>query len=84
MIKPINIEELPQKKSGRHKEPYIIEDVMGFVKSGLSCAEVIFDQKKKTRNVSASYAVTAKRIGAPVKVIQRDGRVFLIREDNNA
>ncbi len=84
MIKPFNIEELPQSKSGRCKAPYVIEDIMGFVKSGLSCAEIIFDEHKKCQNVNASYAVVAKRIGAPVKVIQRDGRVFLIREDNNA
>lgn len=84
MFKPFNIEDLPEKNSGRNKGSRLIKDITGFVKSGLSCAEIIFDEHKKCRNVNASYAVAAKRIGAPVKVIQRDGRVFLIREDNNA
>lgn len=84
MIRPFDIEDLPEKKSGRHNPPYLIEDIVAFVESGVPCAEVVFGDQKKARNVNASYAVTAKRIGAPVKVIQRDGRVFLIREDNNA
>lgn len=84
MIKPFNIEELPQSKNGRHNHPYVIEDIVAFVESGVPCAEVVFGDQKKAKNVNANYAGTAKRIGAPVKVIQRDGRVFLIREDNNA
>lgn len=84
MFKPFNIEDLPEKNFGRNKGSHLIKDITGFVKSGLSCAEIIFDEHKKCQNVNASYAVVAKRIGAPVKVIQRDGRVFLIREENNA
>ena len=84
MIRPFDIEDLPEKKSGRQNPPYVSEDIVAFVESGVPCAEVVFGDQKKARNVNANYAGTAKRIGAPVKVIQRDGRVFLIREDNNA
>lgn len=77
MIKKINMEEIP---TGYRQKGKRIKDILDFIESGASAAEVFSTSTKNGLSLYSSCLGTIRRFGFPVSVIRRGERVFLIRD----
>lgn len=77
MIKKINVEEIP---SGYRQKRERIKDILDFIESGASAAEVFSDSTKNGLSLYSSCLGAIRRNRFPVSVIRRGERVFLIKE----
>ena len=80
MIQKISIEEF--EKAVRN--PYntsIANDLDEFIKSADPVCEVCTKGYKDAKSVVNAYYSAVKKLGYGIKVIQRDGRVFLAKKE---
>lgn len=75
----INIEtdDIPSNYRQRGQR---VKDIVGFIESGASAAEVFSDSAKNGLSLYSSTLSAIRRNGFPVSVIRRGERVFLIKE----
>lgn len=78
MIELINVNDIPGRNI-RYLE--IMKDIDEFVMSKGDAAEVKFPEGRNVSAVVASYKKAIKNSNYAVRVIQRKGRVFLLRKD---
>lgn len=82
MIKPIEKENIPGgtgKKTSQYRN-----DIADFLNSGFPCCEAFPDRSKLRGPVDSmvqGYRITAKKMGAPVEVIRRKNRIFIVRKE---
>ena len=78
MIKPVGLNDIPvNRRKVRSKQ--IKEDIQSFLDSKLDAAEVDISCYKNFQSAVSSYAVVTNRIGG-VRVVQRSGKLYLVRE----
>lgn len=77
-MKPININDIPKKNSGRYEE---ILSVFINAKSDINAVELFLDNNASARVFMINKI---KEKGWDIKVIFRQNRLFLIRGDSNA
>lgn len=77
MYKPIKPDDLP--KSRVREIPMVKEDLEDFMETGFAAAEVTIPDGCKPKSVYAAYTNRIKKLGLPVKMIMRDGRVYMVK-----
>ncbi len=77
MIKKVNMEEIPTNYRQKRQRT---KDILDFIESGASAAEVFSDSSKNGLSLYSSCLTAIRRNGFPVRVIKRGERVFLIKE----
>ena len=75
-LKEVNRADMPEERGGVSRSERILRE---FAKSGMDCAEVELDDCDNAPNATCRLRWAAKRV-AGVKVMQRNNRVFLLRE----
>lgn len=75
MIKVCHIDEMNHATKGK-----FAKDVEQFNECGADCAEVLPDGST-TNSMYSSLSANIKRRGYNIRVVRRDGRVFLVRND---
>lgn len=78
MIESINVNDIPTRNI-RYLE--VQRDIEDFLANNCEAAEVKFTETRKSASVYASYRKQIVLNNYAAKVIQRNGRVFLIRKD---
>lgn len=82
MIKPIELKNIP---TGSPRPKNIrIRDIEAFIRSGANACEIITEPNETARGVYTCYfnAISRRQYYKDlVKVIQRNGRLFLIRTE---
>lgn len=78
MIEQINVNDIPKRNI---KYLDIIRDIETFLSENIEAAEVKFPEGRKSASVYAAYRKQIVNKNYSVKVIQRAGRVFLLRND---
>lgn len=78
MIEQINANDIPKRNI---KYLDIIRDIETFLSDNIEAAEVKFPEGRKSASVYATYRKQIVNKNYTVKVIQRAGRVFLLRND---
>ena len=75
-MKFVEVNEIPMEKRGRHPLQDMIEE---FVNSGIKIVKVDFDKRdyKSLKTCDNSFRVAVKRLGHRVKVMQRNGELYL-------
>ena len=79
MFIPCPNNEIPRSK---HKERggKIMEEIKEFMESGLPCAEHIVTEGRTVAYEANSFHVCVRRHNYPVKIVMRNGRIFLARK----
>lgn len=78
MIRKIEKKDIPTRTT--HYNNLLIAEIKEFVGTDWPAAEIDIAKYKSATTASAAYKKAVKRMGAPVKVISRNGRAFLLRE----
>lgn len=81
MFIPCPNNEIPRSK---HQEigGKIIDEIKEFLDSGLPCAEHIVPDGKKPAYEANCFHVCIRRHNYPVKIVTRNGRIFLARKED--
>lgn len=75
----INVSDIPGR--GKSRDACIVQDeVELFYRSGHEAAEVDVSRFVKVRYAQSAYMTAARKMGLPVTVITRCGRLFLVRK----
>lgn len=80
MLKPIDINEIPNKTARKSRNGEIMKEIEQFLKSSDSAAEVIVPHNRSANSVCASYRNAIRAKSYRVNCIRRKDRVFLISE----
>lgn len=76
----ISVTDIPRR--GSTSDACIVMDELElFYRSGHEAAEVDVSRFKSVRNAHSAYITAAKKMGLPINVITRCGRMFLVRMD---
>lgn len=79
-IKIISKEELPDY-NGRKKN-YAENDIKEFMNSNADCCEIDCGDRRSD-SIAAYYGAVARRMMAPIRVVRRGNRVFMIKKEDN-
>ena len=77
MLRKINLEEMPARVSYKNM---LRQEIRDFLDSDWPAAEIDTAKYKNAYTAAHSYGVAAKRMGAPVIAVARNGRAFLVKE----
>lgn len=80
MIKRIQAENIPDLFSGKKTKRYY-SDIEEFLKSGFECCEHILEDGDKSYLAALGLRYVSKKVFAPIYVIERNGRVFLLKKE---
>ena len=73
------------KKEDVFKAPYkkLKGELESFISMGVECVRVTFDRYgyKNVKTAQNTLAVAAKRYALPIRVSQRNGKLYLLRTD---
>ena len=78
MITPVKLEDIPRGKKG--PDGTAAKEIEAFIASGNTAGEIDIPPKARIDAVRLKYAIAAKNAKLPVKLMQRDKRLFIIRE----
>ena len=80
MIREVNRDEIPKKRSGRPKGAATI-CAEEFLESGYDACEVDVPSGRSPASFCACMHKTVKRLDLPVAMMVRDGRIFLVKKE---
>ena len=78
MIQKSNMNAIPGRAVSYNTN--IRRDIEDFLKSDWTVAEVRMEKYKNTASACSGYRRAAKKLGANIACIQREGRLFLIKK----
>ena len=79
MFVPIDKKDIPGNVRASYRS--LINEVTAFMESGISSAEYIVQSGEKPVSKAACFKTVIKRLGLPITLMQREGRIFFVRSD---
>lgn len=76
----ISVNDIPRRGSTRDA-CIVMDELELFYRSGHEAAEVDVSRFVRVRSAQSAYMTAARKMGLPIKVITRCGRLFLVRMD---
>ncbi len=78
MYKAIKMSEIPRQV--RESINAAAAELLDFMETGYQAAEIVVPANRTSKTIYQSYQRTVKRLGLPIKVSHRAGKVYMWKE----